>query len=107
MKKKPKIKGGRNQFTILRDPSYWRLRAEIEAIKVHLETAFILSIAASVGMRLDPESEEYKKDAIQFQKRFKKVVDVHHRRFLEALENLSPELSAQLDNRESDEIDTH
>jgi hypothetical protein len=89
--------------TILIQPAYWRLRAEILAIKDLLGMVFVDSLME--GKKLAPQSKEYDKLKKEFEKRFKHFAAVRHDQLLTELEDLSPELAALLDKRSLDEVE--
>ena len=101
MKKKQPVKGIINQSSMLYDPAYYRLRAEILALKAMVETAWI----HSAGVEL--ESKEYGRMRKEFKKMFSKLCAFHHGRLLTQVENVDPELAAELDNRGPEEVDSH
>ena len=83
-------------------PEYWRLRAEILALRDFLGITY----AQSLGFT-EVDSVERTQVIKDFKEAFESLVATHHHKILSEIEDISPRLASELDNREPGEIDTH
>ena len=97
--KKPHNIEEHQKYTILAQPAYWRLRAEMLAIQDLLEQAYLGSLG------IEPGCKEYSAGQEIFQKTLKQAIAVRHQKLLSELETHSPELAARLDNRDIGDVE--
>lgn len=88
--------------TLAGKSEYWRLRAELLALRDMLGATFV----RSTGLH-DAKSKAFKKAQAGFDASYEKLVAFHFSKILLEIEDISPRLAAELDDRSPDEIDTH
>lgn len=105
-RKKADFDPHRNDSTILRDPAYWRMKAELDALKDLISRIYIESISyeRNPKFKINQNTKLYKKLKKDFNKKFKELIEFHHGRILAAWEDVSPAFAANIDNRGMDEI---
>ena len=86
--------------TLVATSEYWRLRAEVFALREFLSSTYVHSLGFH-----DPDSEDFLRVQERFDGAFEKVVATQLSRMLCSIEDISPRLAASLDDREQSEIE--